>query len=110
MLSFHVKFVQTDRRTDRQMENGNTICPRSFETGALKGDNAGDQYFLLFSQCFPRTLSHGCSNLGLCGKGLNSFPDSRMLDLCKSREFAGNKSNATVKGNYVLTHYQMTKL
>ena len=33
MLSFHVKFVQTDRRTDgltdRQTDNGKTICPRS---------------------------------------------------------------------------------
>ena len=38
MLSFHVKFVQTDRQTDgrmdRQGENGKTICPRSFDTGA----------------------------------------------------------------------------
>ena len=31
MLSFHVKFVQTDRRTDRgQMDNGKTICPLIF--------------------------------------------------------------------------------
>ena len=29
MLSFHVKFVQTDRRTD----NGKTIYPRSFDVG-----------------------------------------------------------------------------
>ena len=31
MLSFHVKFVQTDRQTDGQMDgktdNGKTICP-----------------------------------------------------------------------------------
>ena len=31
MLSFHVKFVQTDRQTDRrtdgQTDNGKTICP-----------------------------------------------------------------------------------
>ena len=40
MLSFHVKFVQTDRRTngrtDGQTDNGKTICPRSFDTGAQK--------------------------------------------------------------------------
>ena len=46
MLSFDVKFVQTDRQTDGrtnrrtdkqtdgQTDNGNTICPRSFDTGA----------------------------------------------------------------------------
>ena len=37
MLSFHVKFVQTDgqteRETDKQMDNSKTICPRSFDTG-----------------------------------------------------------------------------
>ena len=27
MLSFQVKFVQTDRRTDGQTDNGKTICP-----------------------------------------------------------------------------------
>ena len=38
MLSFHVKFVQTDRqtnrRTDGQTDNGKTIYPPSFDTGA----------------------------------------------------------------------------
>ena len=34
MLSFHVKFVQTDRQMDRQMDNGKTIYPQSFDTGA----------------------------------------------------------------------------
>ena len=37
MLSFHVKFVQTDRRTDRQMdrqtEKGKTIWPPPFDAG-----------------------------------------------------------------------------
>ena len=37
MLSFHVKFVQTDRwtdrRTDGQTDNSKTICPQSFDTG-----------------------------------------------------------------------------
>ena len=40
MLSFHVKFVQTDRRinrwTDGQTNNSKPICPRSFDTGAEK--------------------------------------------------------------------------
>ena len=36
MLNFHVKFVQTDGRTDKQMDIGKTICPRSFDTGHKK--------------------------------------------------------------------------
>ena len=49
MLSFHVKFVQTDRRTDRQWDgqmdrqtdNGKTICtnaptPLPFQYGGIK--------------------------------------------------------------------------
>ena len=40
MLSFHVKFVQTDgltdRQTDRRADNGKTICPQSFDMGAKK--------------------------------------------------------------------------
>ena len=39
MLSFHVKFVQTDRWTGRQTNNGKTICPRSFDMGTLTGEN-----------------------------------------------------------------------
>ena len=37
MLSFHVKFVQTDRETE-WTDNGKTrsICPQSFDAGALK--------------------------------------------------------------------------
>ena len=34
MLSFHVKFVQTDRRTDGRTDNGKTIWPLSFDAGA----------------------------------------------------------------------------
>ena len=42
MLSFHVKFVQTDRRTDGwtdgQTDNGKTICPPPpiFRYGGIK--------------------------------------------------------------------------
>ena len=34
MLSFHAKFVQTDRQMDGETDNGKTLCPRSFDTGA----------------------------------------------------------------------------
>ena len=34
MLSFHVKFVETDKQMDRQTDDDETICHRSFDTGA----------------------------------------------------------------------------
>ena len=40
MLSFHVKFVQTDRRTDGQRLNN---MPPIFRYGGIK--NAGNQHF-----------------------------------------------------------------
>ena len=36
MLSFNVKFVQTDTLTDGQTDNGKTICSRSFDAGGIK--------------------------------------------------------------------------
>ena len=42
MLSFHVKFVPTDRQTDGQTDNGKTLCPRSFDAGHK------NPYFILF--------------------------------------------------------------
>ena len=36
MLSFHVKFVQTDRETDGQTDNGKTIRPVIFRYGGIK--------------------------------------------------------------------------
>ena len=36
MLGFHVKFVQTDRRMDRQTDNSKTICPLIFRYGGIK--------------------------------------------------------------------------
>ena len=72
MLSFHVKFVQTDRRIDGQTGNSKTIHPpppRIFPYGGIinvteklkfvlerlenivgKGENAGYQHFLLYLQ------------------------------------------------------------
>ena len=67
MLSFHVKFVRTNSRTDRQTDNGKTICPAIFQYRGIKmkfvlgrvenivgkGENAGCQHFLLFP-CFQK--------------------------------------------------------
>ena len=36
MLSFHIKFGQTDRRTDRQTDNSKTICLPIFRYGGIK--------------------------------------------------------------------------
>ena len=39
-----------------------------------KGENAGNQHFLLSRKCFqkPTSLGGGCQKLGLCGKGLTT--------------------------------------
>ena len=37
MLSFHVKFVQADRQTDRQTDNGKVICPNLSIPGHKNG-------------------------------------------------------------------------
>ena len=37
MLSFHIEFIrQKDRRIDRQMDNGKTICPTIFRYRGIK--------------------------------------------------------------------------
>ena len=36
MLSFHIKFVQTDRWMDGQTNNGKTICPPIFRYRGIK--------------------------------------------------------------------------
>ena len=42
MLSFHVKFVQTDGRTDRRTMVKQYV-PRSFDTGQLKKNKKNEQ-------------------------------------------------------------------
>ena len=37
-----------------------------------KGENAGNQHFLLIPHMFSSLLLEGCENLGLCNKGLKS--------------------------------------
>ena len=43
----------------------------SVENTVGKGENAGDQHFLLFPQCFPKPSSLGSLKVGMCGKELN---------------------------------------
>ena len=54
-----------------------------------KGENAVDQHFLLFPQCFQRVLylSQGRLKLGVCGKGLTHYQTTN-LDSAKLKKFA----------------------
>ena len=48
MLSFHVKFVQTDGWTDGQTDNCNTICPNLLIQGHKKGTAAQMNGFIFY--------------------------------------------------------------
>ena len=50
-----------------------------------KGENAGYQHFLLFSQCFQKAFFSG-----LC---VNSLPSGEILDWSKLKAFADDKLN-----------------
>ena len=43
------------------------------ENNVGKGENADNQHFLTFPQCFPRFLFQRCEILGLCGKEFTEF-------------------------------------
>ena len=68
MLSFHIKFVQTERRTDRrtdgrtdrQTENGKTICPRYFDTRVER-----ERELMLINAFNYRTMIHARRQSGL---------------------------------------------
>ena len=68
MLSFHVKFVQTDGWTDR----GKTICPQSFNIGHKKSK----ANFILNK--VPE-LVH-CKNLNLLLTPKNHFENNRVCE------------------------------
>ena len=38
-----------------------------------KGENTGNQHFLLFPHCFQKILVQGCKRSELCGKGLTLY-------------------------------------
>ena len=70
MLSFHVKFVQTDRRTTVRQ-----YAPDLSIINIIKKD-ASVQHFALFTQCFlafPRTVLSFKIQFAICKKNLN-FP------------------------------------
>ena len=68
MLSFHVKFVQTDRRTDGQTDGQTTVKQYAPDLSIWVHKNAGSKHFLLFQQCFQRIFFLRCKKLSLCGK------------------------------------------
>ena len=45
-----------------------------------KGENAGYQHFLLFSQCFPKLSRSGSLNIGMCDKELRLYKISVKSD------------------------------
>ena len=45
------------------------VCKR-VENTEDKGENADNQHFLLFPQCFHKLTPRGRFKLGMCGKGL----------------------------------------
>ena len=61
------------------------------ENTVEKGENAGNQHFLLFPQCFPRPSSLGSLKVGLCGKELTFVFCVWFSDCRKDQEsFAGD--------------------
>ena len=67
-----------------------------------KGENAGDQHFLLFPQCFQKALFRAVFESGLCGKGLTlyhtttTFNDSEKI----FENIEGKEENFAEKGKY----------
>ena len=63
MISFHVKFVQTDRLTD----NGKTICPALSMQGHKKR-KCWIKHFHFILHCVQGLRSQGFQNTEQCGK------------------------------------------
>ena len=76
MLSFHVKFVQTDRQTD----NSKTKCPQSFIKRLL--------FFIFINQL------------------LNSLPNDKILDWSKFKASVDDKIDATEKNEFFLRRFE----
>ena len=55
MLSFHIKFVQTDRQTDRQTMVKQYPPPPDLSIGGIKRENAGNQHFPIMFSTLPKT-------------------------------------------------------
>ena len=58
-----------------------------------KGENAGNQHFLLFPQCFQKPSLSGPLKVGILWKIVNPKPYDRILDLSKFKAFADYKLN-----------------
>ena len=89
MLSFHVKYVQTDGRTDGQMDNGKTICPRIDRRRGIKMQ-------------FSTSSILCCATIFWISANINSLPKGKILNWSKLKAFADNKINATEKLKFVL--------
>ena len=54
MLSFHVKFVQTDGQTDEQTDNGKIICPPNL---SIRGHKK-EKFFVTSNLSFSHHVFH----------------------------------------------------
>ena len=73
-----------------------TLRKRPFKNIVGKRENAGNQHFLLFPQCFLKGLFLRVEKSGLHGKGiildghskLNRLPDDKILEWSKLKQMA----------------------
>ena len=53
-----------------------------------KGENAGNQHFLLFLQCFQKATVSGSLKVGIVWFRVNTLTDDKILDLSKLKQIA----------------------
>ena len=96
-----------------------TLTKKPFETIEGKGENAGNQYFLLFPQCFfffqpyqgqessfmfssANALNLDQSKILSFGNDLNLWPTKKNIDFLKMTAFEDNKFNATKIARFIV--------
>ena len=73
---------------------------KPFENIEGKGENAGNQQFLLSHNVFKRLLSQSRQKLGLCGKEL-TLTNNNVLDWSNLKAIADDEVNVTQNLKFV---------
>ena len=73
----------------------NEFTCNSLENIVGKGENAGNQHFLLFLLCFQNTSFPGSLKLRTLWKRINPLPNDKISEGTKLKAFADNKLNVT---------------